>query len=88
MDSFPNSLARQNLSILTKTLHRMEHYWAGVSYVLNTLEQRVTGKYCQWLMSFSIEKLHRTGIPTHQHVEGEEDFCIVAGRGVVASIYE
>jgi hypothetical protein len=40
----PSSPSRQNLSILTKALQRMEHYWAGVSHVLNTLEERVTGK--------------------------------------------
>lgn len=43
VDRLLNSLARQNLSILTKALQRMEHYWAGVSYVLNTLEKRAAG---------------------------------------------
>jgi hypothetical protein len=44
VDRLLNSLAGQNFSIITKALQRMEHYWDGVSYVLNTLEQRAAGE--------------------------------------------
>ncbi|KAH8110030.1 fungal-specific transcription factor domain-containing protein [Phellopilus nigrolimitatus] len=39
-DTFLTSIARQNLSVLTKVLQRMERYWAGILYVTNALEQR------------------------------------------------
>lgn len=42
-NTFLMSINRQNLSALLKALHRMEQYWAGVSYVSEVLEQRVSG---------------------------------------------
>lgn len=43
VDDLLSTLARQNLSVLTKAIQRMEHYWAGISYVTNILEQRAEG---------------------------------------------
>ncbi|OCB87698.1 hypothetical protein A7U60_g5224 [Sanghuangporus baumii] len=43
-EQFMSSMARQNLTILTKALQRMEQYWAGIAYVLSILLQRVAGK--------------------------------------------
>ncbi|KAK1222253.1 hypothetical protein PQX77_014886 [Marasmius sp. AFHP31] len=37
------SMAKQNLTVLVKALAQMEHYWAGVSYVNNILEERAQG---------------------------------------------
>ncbi|KAF9267220.1 hypothetical protein L218DRAFT_1074512 [Marasmius fiardii PR-910] len=34
---------KQNLRVLMKALRQMEHYWAGVSYVSATLEERARG---------------------------------------------
>ncbi|KAL5513453.1 hypothetical protein ACEPAH_3852 [Sanghuangporus vaninii] len=42
-EQFMSSMARQNLTVLTKALQRMEQYWAGIAYVLSILEQRVAG---------------------------------------------
>ena len=44
-EQFMTSIARQNLSILTKALQRMEHYWAGIAYVSDILEKHTAGKY-------------------------------------------
>ncbi|KAG5652111.1 hypothetical protein H0H81_006285 [Sphagnurus paluster] len=38
-----STLARQNLSVLTKAIQRMEHYWAGISYVTDLLEKHAAG---------------------------------------------
>ncbi|KDR72893.1 hypothetical protein GALMADRAFT_252220 [Galerina marginata CBS 339.88] len=43
VDVLLTSLARQNVGVLTKALQRMEHYWAGVGYVLEILEQKAAG---------------------------------------------
>ncbi|THU79795.1 hypothetical protein K435DRAFT_810413 [Dendrothele bispora CBS 962.96] len=40
-DFLLTSLARQNLSVFVRALQRMEHYWAGVSYVSNLLEVKM-----------------------------------------------
>ncbi|KAK7446298.1 hypothetical protein VKT23_014504 [Stygiomarasmius scandens] len=42
-DLLLTSLARQNLSVFVRALQRMEHYWAGVSYVTNLLEGKTKG---------------------------------------------
>ncbi|KAF5327990.1 hypothetical protein D9758_017789 [Tetrapyrgos nigripes] len=42
-DLLLTSLARQNLSVFVRALQRMEHYWAGVSYVSNLLEVKTKG---------------------------------------------
>ena len=43
-EAFLTSLARQNLSVLTKAIKRMEQYWAGIAYVSSVLKQRAAGK--------------------------------------------
>ncbi|KAJ7119557.1 fungal-specific transcription factor domain-containing protein [Mycena epipterygia] len=43
VDILLTSMARQNLSVLMKALARMEHMWAGVSYVTVILEKRAEG---------------------------------------------
>ncbi|KAI5119149.1 hypothetical protein M0805_005228 [Coniferiporia weirii] len=42
-DAFLTSIARQSLCILLKATQRMESFWAGISYVLNLLEERSKG---------------------------------------------
>ena len=42
-EAFLTSLARQNLSVLTKAIKRMEQYWAGIAYVSSVLKQRAAG---------------------------------------------
>ncbi|KAJ7675429.1 fungal-specific transcription factor domain-containing protein [Mycena rosella] len=43
VDVLLTSMARQNLSVMMKALARMEHLWAGVSYVTSILESRAEG---------------------------------------------
>ncbi|KAG6902386.1 hypothetical protein C0995_000591 [Termitomyces sp. Mi166 len=43
VDTLLSTLARQNLAVLTKALHRMEHYWIGISSVSDILEQHAAG---------------------------------------------
>ena len=44
VDLLLTSLARQNLSSMYRALQRMEHYWAGISFVLSVLNQKAKGK--------------------------------------------
>lgn len=43
VDMLLSTLAKQNLSVLFKATQAMEHYWAGIAYVSNILEQRASG---------------------------------------------
>ncbi|KAL1701151.1 fungal-specific transcription factor domain-containing protein [Schizophyllum commune] len=43
VDLLLTSLARQNLSSMYRALQRMEHYWAGISFVLSVLNQKAKG---------------------------------------------
>ncbi|KAL1743827.1 fungal-specific transcription factor domain-containing protein [Schizophyllum fasciatum] len=43
VDLLLTSLARQNLSSTYRALQRMEHYWAGTSFVLSVLHQKTKG---------------------------------------------
>lgn len=42
-EAFLTSMARQNLSVLTRAIKRMEQYWAGIAYVSSVLKQRAAG---------------------------------------------
>lgn len=44
-DAFLASLDRQSLFTLNKALQRIEHYWAGVSFVTNILHQKEAGVF-------------------------------------------
>ena len=44
VDLLLTSLARQNLSSMYRALQRMEHYWAGISFVLSVLNQKAKGE--------------------------------------------
>ncbi|KIY64083.1 hypothetical protein CYLTODRAFT_425553 [Cylindrobasidium torrendii FP15055 ss-10] len=41
---FIKGLVKQNLSALMKALKRMEHYWTGLGYIIDVLEQRADGR--------------------------------------------
>ncbi|TRM66722.1 fungal-specific transcription factor domain-containing protein [Schizophyllum amplum] len=43
VDLLLTSLARQNLSSMHRAIQRMEHYWAGISYVSSVLDQKAQG---------------------------------------------
>ncbi|KAF9039626.1 hypothetical protein BDZ89DRAFT_1010178 [Hymenopellis radicata] len=39
-DQLLTSIAKQSLSALIKAMHRMEHYWSGISYVSSVLDDK------------------------------------------------
>lgn len=53
VDNLLNTLARQNLAVLTKALQRMEHYWVGISGVTDILEQHAAGKSRSFALYYS-----------------------------------
>ncbi|KAF8057613.1 fungal-specific transcription factor domain-containing protein [Lyophyllum atratum] len=71
-DDLLSTLARQNLSVLTKAIQRMEHYWAGISYVSNILEQRAADSSLRASMvreagGHSAFGLHFLSLPSHHY---------------------
>ncbi|KAG6819207.1 hypothetical protein H0H93_014347 [Arthromyces matolae] len=43
VDNLLSTLARQNLAVLSKAVHRMEHYWVGISTISDIVEHHAAG---------------------------------------------